>query len=202
MLYIFLRWCPGALGLILRQKLYHLYLKECGRKVLFGRFVDLCNGKESISIGDCAIVNDFVSLQGVSKERSGSTLVVEEKVFLGTGTTIKVTDGNIRIGSGTNLGSECLIQSDKPVLVEKDVLVAAFCEIGKAFCDKKSSNIDSDEDQTRIKSGSWLGVRVKVDAGKKVGKGTIVGAHARVASDLPDYVVAIGSPAKVLRKRE
>ncbi|MCK5070003.1 MAG: hypothetical protein KAR01_05660 [Desulfocapsa sp.] len=201
MLYKFLRWCPGALGLLLRQKLYPLYLKKCGHKVLFGRFVDLRNGKDAISIGAGAIINDFVSLNASSKDSSTSTLVIEDKVFLGTGTTIQVTNGSIKIGSGTNLGSECLVQSDRPVIVEKDVLVAAFCEIGKA--DQDDQQLVSDkEEQTIIKSGSWLGVRVKVNAGKKVGEGTIVGAHARVVSDLPGYVVAIGNPAKVLRKRE
>jgi maltose O-acetyltransferase len=34
-----------------------------------------------------------------------------------------------------------------------------------------------------------------------IGQGCIVGAGSVVAGDLPDYTVAVGNPAKVIRER-
>ena len=47
----------------------------------------------------------------------------------------------------------------------------------------------------------WIGVHAVVMAGVRIGRGTIIGANAIVTRDLPPYVVAAGSPARILRKR-
>jgi virginiamycin A acetyltransferase len=51
----------------------------------------------------------------------------------------------------------------------------------------------------RIGEGSWIGNGAIVMA--DVGRGTVVGAGAVVTRSLPDYVVAAGVPARVLRVR-
>lgn len=205
MLYAFLRWCPGIIGLLLRQKLYPRYLKECGRDVLFGRFVDICNGRETISIGSGVIINDFAGLYGDDGGSSGSALEIGDNVFLGAGTTLTLTNGDITIKSGANLGSGCALRSDKHIVIGKDVLIAAFCEIGEKHHDENSrhrrNEHSSDTNITQIDSGCWLGVRAKIADGVHIGKGTIVGAHTVVCTDLPDYIIAIGNPGEVLRKR-
>ncbi len=208
MLYKFLQWCPGAVGLLLRQKLYPRYLKNCGRKVLFGRFVEFVNAREKITIGSGVVLNDFVCLDGGDPSDFDSPLIIEDNVFIGTGTTVKVTDGSIRIGAGTNIGSDCLVQSDLPVVFENDVLVAAFCEIGKRDHGRQQlpDHVDSDSStlstETTVKEGGWIGVRGKIKAGHHIGEGTIIGAHSNVVTDLADKVVAIGDPAQVLRERK
>jgi len=207
LLYKFLRWCPGAIGLFLRQRLYPRYVKECGRNVLFGRFVDLGNDKANISIGTGVVFNDFVTIMCCTSGDYRHNLVIGDNVFIGAGTTINITNSNITIQSGSNLGSECIIQSDKPVCIEEDVLLAAFCEIGKTLTADAPSEIvpparrKGIENTTIVGHGCWLGVRAQIGAGNHIGFGTIVGAHATVITDLPERVVAIGNPAKVLRKR-
>lgn len=204
MLYKFLRWCPGAVGLLLRQKLYPRYVKECGSNVLFGRFVDFGSDPKVISIGSGIVFNDFVT---INTSGNFHNLIIGDKVFIGTGTRINVCYANITIQSGSNIGSDCVIQSDKPVLIETNVLIAAFCEIGKMKNSDGRPDINQifpendAKEMTIIRQGCWLGVRAKVEAGKQIGAGTIVGAHSKVTCDLPDLVVAIGDPAEVLRKR-
>ena len=48
----------------------------------------------------------------------------------------------------------------------------------------------------------WLGAGVMVLPGVSVGKGCTVGAGSIVTRDLPDWSVAYGSPAKVVRTVE
>jgi acetyltransferase-like isoleucine patch superfamily enzyme len=53
-----------------------------------------------------------------------------------------------------------------------------------------------------IGNGSDLGVGCTVLPGVTIGRGVQVGAGAVVASDLPDYAVAAGVPARVIRFRD
>lgn len=51
-----------------------------------------------------------------------------------------------------------------------------------------------------IKNNVWLGEFVSVLPGVTIGKGTIVGANSVVSKNLPDYVIAVGSPAKPIKQ--
>lgn len=45
----------------------------------------------------------------------------------------------------------------------------------------------------------WIGGNVVVLAGVKIGNGSVIGAGSVVTKDIPDNVVAVGNPCKVLR---
>ena len=45
----------------------------------------------------------------------------------------------------------------------------------------------------------WLGAAVTVGQGVTIGRNSVVGAGSVVLGDIPAHVVAIGSPAKVIR---
>ena len=51
----------------------------------------------------------------------------------------------------------------------------------------------------RIKYGAWVGAGSTILPGVTVGKYAIVGANSVVSKDIPDYAVAVGSPAKVIK---
>ena len=51
-----------------------------------------------------------------------------------------------------------------------------------------------------IEDNVWLGEFVSVLPGVTIGKGTVVGANSVVSKSLPPYVVAVGSPAKPIKK--
>lgn len=51
-----------------------------------------------------------------------------------------------------------------------------------------------------IEENVWLGEFVSVLAGVTIGKGTIVGANSVVSKSLPPYVIAVGTPAKPVKK--
>lgn len=51
-----------------------------------------------------------------------------------------------------------------------------------------------------IEDNVWLGEFVSVLPGVTIGKGTIVGANSVVSKSLPEYVIAVGSPAKPIKK--
>lgn len=52
-----------------------------------------------------------------------------------------------------------------------------------------------------IKDYVWIGRRVMILPGVTIGKGAIIGAGAIVSKDIPDYAIAVGNPAKVVKYR-
>lgn len=51
-----------------------------------------------------------------------------------------------------------------------------------------------------IKDNAWLGESVSVLPGVTIGKGSIIGANSVVTHDIPDFVIAVGIPAKPIKK--
>jgi acetyltransferase-like isoleucine patch superfamily enzyme len=54
----------------------------------------------------------------------------------------------------------------------------------------------------RIGPDCWIGVRVSILRGTVVGRGCVLAAHAVVRGEIPDFAVAGGVPAKVLKRRK
>lgn len=51
-----------------------------------------------------------------------------------------------------------------------------------------------------IEDGVWLGQRVCVLPGTHIGKNSIIGANSVVTHDIPAYTIAVGSPARIIKK--
>lgn len=54
---------------------------------------------------------------------------------------------------------------------------------------------------TVVGNDVWIGQNVTIMPGVHIGNGAIIGANATVASDIPPYCIAVGNPAKVIRRR-
>ncbi|MDJ0590259.1 MAG: CatB-related O-acetyltransferase [Pleurocapsa sp. MO_226.B13] len=55
--------------------------------------------------------------------------------------------------------------------------------------------------ETAIGHDVWIGVGATIMSGVKIGNGAVIGAKAVVARDIPDYAIAVGNPAKIIRYR-
>ena len=51
-----------------------------------------------------------------------------------------------------------------------------------------------------IGENTWIGAGVVIVPGVKIGKNTVIGASSVVTKDIPDNVVAVGNPCRVLRE--
>lgn len=65
---------------------------------------------------------------------------------------------------------------------------------------KPMSQQSMPEQTVTIGDGSWLGYGAVVLPGATIGKHVAVGANSVVAGTLPDYSVAVGSPARVIKQ--
>ncbi len=106
-------------------------------------------------------------------------------------------DANVYVGPRCSLGL---------VHLEKDVLLAGNVHIpsgGKTHAfDDPGRPIREQGGERRLVTvgeGAWVGTSAVVLA--DVGKGTVVAAGSVVTKPLPDFVIAAGVPARVLRPR-
>ena len=51
-----------------------------------------------------------------------------------------------------------------------------------------------------IGDNTWIGEGVMIMPGVNIGKGCVIGAHSIVNKSIPDYSIAVGSPAKVVKE--
>jgi len=194
---------PGALGLFLRSKLYPLLLGSCGRGVAFGAGVVLRH-PHKIHIGDNVVVDDQCCLDAKGQDNQG--IRVGNGVFLGRNAILSCKNGDIIIEDEANIGFNTEIFSASRVRVGKKVLIAAYTYLvgGDHLYDRVDVPV---LDQGRTAAGIdvgdhvWLGAHVVVTDGSRVGRDAIIGAGAVVVGEIPEFAIAVGTPAKVLRDR-
>lgn len=121
---------------------------------------------------------------------------------IGFGTTFSKTnaciDAHVYLGPGCHFGM---------VHIHRDVLVAAGVHItsGAQTHGYADLNLSIREQEGKLEvvtigERSWIGSAAIVMA--NVGKNTIIGAGAVVTRPIPDGVIAVGIPAKVIQQRD
>jgi acetyltransferase-like isoleucine patch superfamily enzyme len=194
---------PGALGLYLRSHLYRHLLGACGRNVFFGLGVTLRH-PHKIRIGDNVVIDDGCVLD--AKGYSNAGITIGNGVFVGRHSSLNTKDGDLVLEDGVNIGTFCTVFSASSVRIGAHTLVAGYSYViggGHAF-DDAGLPVSTQPRPSRgivIGPGGWIGAGVSVLDGVSIGRGVIVGANAVVTRDLPDFAVAAGSPATVLRRR-
>lgn len=195
---------PGALGLVLRQKLLPGLFGSVGRNVVFGRSITIRHGHK-IRIGDGVVIDDFAVLDAKGSDNRG--IEIGDHVILGRGTVLSCKNGDIRIGDNANIAMGCFIQSARAVEIGANVLFAAFCYVvggGDHRTDRTDVPIIAQGQIARgiaIEDNCWIGAGVKVLDGTTTGRDSIVGSNAVVSRSLPPFSIAVGVPARVVRSR-
>ena len=196
-------WVPGAPGLFLRSKLYPALLGKVGRNVVFGQNVMLRH-PHKIRIGDDVYIDDNCLLDAKGNDNEGIT--IGNGVFVGRNTILSCKNGDIEIDDRANIGFNCEIFSGGHVRLGKNTLVAAYTYLvgGDHLHDRVDIPV---LDQDRVAQGIevddnvWLGAHVVVADGARVGRDAIVGAGAVVRGEIPEFTIAAGVPAQVIRQR-
>lgn len=195
----------GALGLLLRGRLFPKLFARCGRGVVFGAGLQL-RQPDRIAIGARSVLDDLVALSA----RGGDGLAIEigERVFVGRGSVINTRDGVARVGDDTSIGAYCRLAADGGELrIGRYVLIAAYCYIGGGLHRFDRTDIPIARQGNVLKGGAeieddcWIGAGTIVADGARIGRGSVIGANSLVLDEIPPWSVAFGTPARVHRSR-
>lgn len=143
-------------------------------------------GTDKISIGDNTTILDGarICVYGDANEVS---IEIGDRCYIGFGVTLLALAGKkIKIGHDVLLASNILITSECHGMNP---------EIDVPYMDQLLSG-----DAVDIGDGCWLGERVCILPGVKIGKKCIIGAGSVVTKSVPDYSIVVGNPAKVIKR--
>jgi acetyltransferase-like isoleucine patch superfamily enzyme len=111
--------------------------------------------------------------------------------------------GRIRIGDNVQLGQGCIVTALEGIDIGRDCLVAEYVVIRDQDHDPNIRPIQHGGFKTAaivIGEGCWLGAKSTVLRGSVIGHGAVIGAHALVRGMIPDHSLAVGVPAKAVKR--
>ena len=118
-----------------------------------------------------------------------------------------IDDCNLYIGQNTSIGIYSHIAGNKnSIIIGKNVLIADKVFISTV--DYKYDDVNRPiKSQGYVSKGDivigddcWIGVGVSILSGVKIGRHTVIGANSVVTRNIPPYSVAVGSPARVIKR--
>lgn len=109
---------------------------------------------------------------------------------------------NIEIGADTIIGDHVFLDGRARLKIGNHVDIASQVLIYNSEHDINKDDFTAREEPVEIGDYAFLGPRVIVLPGVKVGKGAIIGAGAVVTKDVPSFAIVGGVPAKIIGERK
>lgn len=117
----------------------------------------------------------------------------------------------VSIGKNVLIGLDVAIDDDGPqrVKIEDNVFITAGCMLLTHQRDlrkyRKNTWVGDQpfiQADIRIREGAHIGIGSIIMPGVTIGRGAVIGAGSVVTKDVPDYCLALGVPAKVIKEFE
>lgn len=109
---------------------------------------------------------------------------------------------NIEIGENFYANHNCIILDGAKVSFGDNVFVAPGCGFytaGHPFeVDKRNEGLEYAY-PISIGNNVWIGAQVAILPGVSIGNNTVIGAGSVVTKNIPDNVLAVGNPCRVIR---
>lgn len=170
------------------RRLRFIYLKS-----LFGDF------------GSGSEIKSLYVLENPENIFIGSKVIIGEHAWLSANPLTGSKVCRLQIDSGADIGGNVHIYCTKKIIIEKKVLIAekvfiadnqhGYVDVNKPIMDQPIVQLS----EVIIKEGAWIGENVCI-SGASVGRNSVIGANSVVVKDIPDYCVAVGAPAKIIKR--
>lgn len=95
------------------------------------------------------------------------------------------------VNAEVKIGKHCIVNTAS--VIEHECVIEDFVHISPNAT--LAGNIT-------VKEGAHIGIGANIIQGVSIGKYAVIGAGAVVLSDVPDYAVVVGNPAKLIKIRE
>lgn len=112
----------------------------------------------------------------------------------------------VRLGDNSGIGINARVEAH--VTIGNDVMMGPDCMLftaNHAFSDLSVPMRLQGHEAPRpivIEDDVWIGARVIILPGVRVGRGSIIGAGSVVTADVPPYSIVGGNPARLIRSRK
>jgi len=159
------------------------------------------------SMGKSCVIRKPLMIIGPDFMELGDGVSIREGVRLEVYRVAPERKPLLRIGSHTNIEQNVHIVCHNRIEIGENVSITSNCAIVDTTHPfdnvpdevKVGESIADDDKTVEIGDGTFLGIGSIVLPGVRIGRKAIIGAHSVVASDVPDYGVVAGVPARFLR---
>lgn len=158
-----------------------------------------------LALGQGSRIHRSAQILGRKNVRIGINSCVSERCWLNV--NHRAEDGfSISIGDNTFIGRENFLTSGRSISIGNYCLTAMSC---KFICSTHLAETPwlpiistgtSATDEISIGDNCFFGASATVLGNVKIGHGSVIGAGSLVTSDVPPFSLAIGSPAKVIKR--
>lgn len=115
-----------------------------------------------------------------------------------------VLDGEIIIGNNCYINHSFNVTCANSVIIENNVTIAFNVAVFDNNHGINNININYNKQPLQVNSsikiaeGAWIGANCFILA--SIGKGCVIGANSVITKPIPDYCIAVGNPARVIKK--
>jgi virginiamycin A acetyltransferase len=166
----------------------HPIVMRSGERWLHTIFLKNVINHSNIRIGDYSYYNDFNS-QNISDFR--------EKLFP---YMHEFAPEKVEIGKFVQIAHGVQIITNSANHQFDGFSSYPFNVFGEAWASQYQPNYFNKGDNI-IGHDVWIGHEAIIMPGVKIGSGAIIGSRSVVAKDIPDYAIAAGNPAKIIKMR-
>ena len=146
-------------------------------------------------------------MNGFSQDIKTDRLIVGKKVRIGNYTRINFySNGSLYIDDGCYIGQRNSFLVGADINIGKGTLMASdICITSENHSVNPMSSIGYGGQPlickpVSIGNGCWVGEKVVILPGVSIGDKSIIGAGSVVTRDIPHYAIAVGNPAKIVKR--
>ena len=194
---------PSDYAAKVRHDYYKSVLKHMGENVKIGTGVKIVN-PHLVSLDDDVIIMDNCTI--IAREGTyihlGKNDILSERVYLDTehaGGYMEFGEW-VYLGTGTTCFGHWGLEIGDNSLLAQNITITPYSHI---FDDPNQRIWDQGGHSEKVTIGQdcYLGMGVCVMYSGNIGDGSVIGAGSTVVKPIPPYCVAVGTPAKVIKKR-
>lgn len=194
-------WILRALGWGMQgfQKFQRLCLRhyllgrlgQAGDQISLGEGFQL-HGSRHIRLGNQVSIGNHVTLRALTvypwttpPQVFSPELILQDRCFINNFTQISCAN-RVVIGADVLIAEHCYIADHNHGYEDPAVSVRAQPLVTNG--------------EVQIGQGSWIGTGCCIVGNVRIGVHCVVGAHSVVSADLPDFSVAVGAPARIIKR--
>ncbi|EGR0033230.1 acyltransferase [Vibrio parahaemolyticus] len=143
-------------------------------------------GWSNVFVGNNVVIGNgsFININYRKKEL-GKTMIIEDEVIIGKNNFISVGK-KVEIKKFSLIASNCN-------------LISSTHDVGERFIPMNLTKA-TNHDAIEIGINTFLGAGVTVIGNVTIGSGCVIGANSLVTNDIPPFSLAVGIPAKVVKR--
>ena len=139
-------------------------------------------------------------------------LILGNNIRFGSNTRINFYSNNGKKKRKLIIGNNCYFGNRNSFLVGEKIIIGENVLIASDVCitseNHQTNPLDKKEymhqplvtKSVKIGSGSWVGEKVVILPGVTIGEKCVIGAGSIVSKNIPSYSIAVGNPAKIIKK--